>query len=129
MEVVEAAITLPILVIVAFMTIDVCNVIHLKQVANTIAFETARAASKKNATFAGAHDIGMQFATARGMTDCQITVEPIDPQWLGRRDLMNVGHTIEAYVDVPVRNNVAGGPFFMFQNSTIRSQQIRMSAQ
>ena len=129
MEVVEAAITLPVLVIVAFMTIDICNAIHLKQAANTIAFETVRAASKKNASFAGAKEIGKQFAEARGLSNFRITVEPMNRRWRDRRDLMNVGHTMRAYVDVPVRGNVAGGPFFLFQNSTIRSQLVRMSAQ
>lgn len=129
MEVVEAAITLPVLVIVAFMTIDICNAIHLKQAANTIAFETVRAASKKGATFDEAQEIGKQFAEARGLSDFRITVEPLNRRWRGRRDLMNVGHTMRAYVDVPVRGNVAGGPFFLFQNTTLRSQLVRMSAQ
>ena len=129
LEVVEAAIALPVLVIVTFMTIDVCNVIHLKQSANTIAFEAVRAASKKEATWESAEEIGRQFAVARGLTDFEITVEPLNSQWSNDRQAMNVGHTMRAYVDVPVAGNVAGGPFFLFQNTTIRSQLVRMSAQ
>ncbi len=129
LEVVEAAIALPVLVIATFMTIDICNVIHLKQVANTVAFEAARAASKKSATWESAREVGEEFARARGMQNFRVTVEPLNSSWRHDRSQMFVGHTLRAYVDVPVQGNVAGGPFFLFQNQNIRSQLVRVSAQ
>lgn len=127
MEVVEAAIALPVLVISTFMTIDVCNTLHLKQVANTVAFEAARAASKKDATFDSAKEIGEQFAEARGLNSYTITVESHAPSVYKTRASLPVGYTLRAYVEVPVKGNVTG-PFFLFQNSVIQSQKVRLSA-
>ncbi len=129
LEVVEAAIAMPVLVIVTFMTIDICNVIHLKQVANTVAFEAVREASKKDSTWESARAVGDEVAQARRLSNYRLTVEPLNSSWRHDRSQMNVGHTLRAYVDVPVRGNVAGGPFFLFQNHVVRSQLVRMSAQ
>lgn len=125
-EVVEVAITLPILILVAFMTIDICNFLHLKQKANSVAYETVRTASMSDETFESATNVGEELAIARRLENIRISVQPEESRYRSR-DEMPAGARIKSVVELPVRGNIPG-PFFLFKSSVIRSQEYVISA-
>jgi Flp pilus assembly protein TadG len=118
----------PVLMFCTFAIIDVCNVIHLKQKLNTVAFETVRVASLKQSTFATARSEGVEFARARGLNNVTIRVESFDPRRFPTRESLPLGFTLRAQVEVPVRGNVPG-PFVLIANRNITSQLVRISSQ
>ncbi|MEE2639985.1 MAG: TadE/TadG family type IV pilus assembly protein [Planctomycetota bacterium] len=125
-EVVEVAITVPILFAVTMATIDVCNYFHLKQKANSVAYETARTASLEGETFQSARQAGVNFSDARKMSNYTIQVSA-QADLYDKRDLMPKGARINAVVELPVKGNEPG-LFLLFQTSTIRSQEYVISA-
>jgi Flp pilus assembly protein TadG len=124
---VEFAVTAPVLVLITFMIIDVCNVIHLKQKINTVAFETARIASLNRSSFEGARLEGLQFAQARNLQNVTIRVESFEPTRFPTRESLPLGFTLRAQVTVTVQDNVPG-PFVLFRGTSISSQLVRLSA-
>lgn len=126
-EAVEIAICLPMLVLTTFAAVDICNVIHLKQVANSIAFETVRKASNENGSFEEAVLVGKAFATARGMNQSNVTVQAQNSKKYPNRASMPTGEIIRGRVTLPVKGNVSG-PYILFKNTLISSQNIRIAA-
>lgn len=124
---VEFAVVVPVLVLCTFAIVDVCNVLHLRQKINTVAFETVRVASLKESTFESARQNGAEFARARSLTDARIRVESHDPRQYPTRQSLPLGFTLRAQVSVPTQGNIPG-PFLLFRGSTIESQLVRMSA-
>jgi hypothetical protein len=124
---VEFAVVAPVLVLCTFAIVDVCNVLHLKQKINTVAFETVRVASLKESTYVDARQKGAEFARARSITGAQIRVESHDPQQFPTRASLPLGFTLRAQVTVPTSGNIPG-PFLLFRGSTVESQLVRISA-
>jgi hypothetical protein len=124
---VEFTMVAPVLVLCTFAIVDVCNVLHLKQKINTVAFETVRVASLKESTYEGAAQEGAEFARARSIHNARITVESHHPEGFPTRASLPLGFTLRAQVTVPTQGNIPG-PFLLFRGGTIESQLVRMSA-
>lgn len=124
---VEFAMVAPVLVLCTFAIVDICNVLHLKQKINTVAFETVRVASLKESTFESAARQGAEFARARSINDAQIRVESHEPRVFPTRASLPLGFTLRAQVSVPTQGNIPG-PFLLFRGGTVESQLVRMSA-
>ena len=126
-ESVEVAICLPVLVLTTFATIDICNVIHLKQIANSIAFETVRHSSRKGTTFEESVAVGEAFAAARGIQKVNLTVQAQEKSKYSTRASMPTGAVIRSRVTIPAKNNIPG-PYILFKNSLLYSQNVRIVA-
>lgn len=113
---IELAICLPVLLTVTFSIIDTCNYLHLQQKLTSIAFETARLAAEMNGQQDTARQYGLAIATARGLTDVELTLSS-DP---------SVASTVSAQARIPVRGNMPG-PFVLFQNATASSEPVLLS--
>ena len=124
---VEFAAIAPVLVLITLCIIDTCNVIHLKQKINTVAFETVRVASFNDETFESARSKGLVFARARGLNGAVVVVESFDAGRFPTRASLPLGFTLRAQVSIPIQGNIPG-PFVLFRNTNIQSQLVRMSA-
>ena len=108
---VEFAVTVPILVFVTLAIIDSCNLLHLKQKLNTVAFESARLASLPDSTYESAQSRGMQFAAARGKDVLTYIAEGVgkgsflmgeqltlaDMQMVYTLEMANMGGALDSY--------------------------------
>ena len=74
--VVEAAVTLPIILLLVIGTVEVCNIIFLKQALKVMAFEGARITIIPDSTF---NDVDKQvrgLADARGIDIDSVAIDP-----------------------------------------------------
>ena len=121
-EVIEVALTLPLVVLITFMTIDVCAYIQLKQKAILVAYEAARTASQRDQDFESAENLAADLAEARNLTNVVISVEPVENPDRARSEL-RPGERIQSLVTIPANGNVTG-PFFLFRNKFVNSDAI-----
>lgn len=101
----EAAFCLPIVLLLMFGTLGVCNALFLKETITIAAYEGARAGVKKNATAATVTTTVQSVLSARGLTqrtagDFEITVTPSSLSSLKALDPVTVT------VNVPVSGYV-----------------------
>ena len=87
---VEAAVTLPILVIIAVGTIETSSVIFTKQALQSAAHECAREAAKPSATVTSVRAKLDQFSGRRNLTNVRLTMTPADPATLRPGDTLTV---------------------------------------
>lgn len=79
---VEAAVALPVLVLICLGTLETAGVIFTKQALQTAAQECAREAAKPNATIASVQQVAQEFTDRRGIENIQITMAPANPAGL-----------------------------------------------
>ena len=101
----EAVFCIPIVLLLTFGTLDICNTIFLKETITVAAYEGARVGSKRLATRADAEAMVRTILTARGVVerrpnDFQITVSPANFSTLRALDPITV------LVNVPVSGYV-----------------------
>lgn len=87
---VEAAVTLPILVVIAMGTIETCSVIFTKQALQSAASECVREAAKPSATTTSVGDKLNQFAARRNLANVTLTMTPANPATLRPGDTLTV---------------------------------------
>lgn len=125
---VEFAVLAPVIVVISMAIIDICNVLHLKQKLNSIAFETSRVASYSDETFESAIAAGNEFAKARQIVNCSILVEANQPENFSTRASLPLGHWLKSRATAPVQGNVPG-PFILFGgNASVQSQLVKLAA-
>ncbi len=76
--VVEAAIALPVILVIILGTVEVCNNIFLKQSLSLMAFEGARVAIIPDATFEDIEQQVEEFAATRNIVIDSVVVDPED---------------------------------------------------
>jgi len=99
--VVEMAIVLPILMIVVFGTLEVCERMMLRQSATVAAYESVRLAARRTVTADRSINRGLSILEGRNIENAQIRLRPAS--------LQNVasGEEIRVEALVPVRGNTA----------------------
>lgn len=114
---VEFAVCLPVLVLVVFGSIEVCNAIYLKQAATATAYETVRVATGTGGTQFAGKTRGEEILAARTITSATITFNPADEvDW-------NRGTPVSVQVSVPAINNLGGISMF-FQGKVLQSTVV-----
>jgi Flp pilus assembly protein TadG len=101
----EAVFCIPIVLLITFGTLDVCNTIFLKETVTVAAYEGARVGTKRLATRADAEAMVRTILTARGVVekranDFEIIVSPSNFSSLKALDPITV------WVNVPVNGYV-----------------------
>lgn len=86
----EAAVTLPMLLMLVFGSIELANGIFLKQTLSIAAYEGARAVTRPGASSAEAHVRIEEILAARGVTDYTVTISPEATADTPRRTQMRV---------------------------------------
>ncbi|MCA9061465.1 MAG: pilus assembly protein [Planctomycetaceae bacterium] len=115
----EAAVTLPLLLLLVFASIDMANVVYLKQSLNISAYEGATTASKPGGTATLARTRAQEVLTARNITGATIQITPtVVPT-------TSAGGMIIVTVRAPV-NRVLVSPFHFFADDAQISSEVRM---
>ncbi len=114
--VVEAALCLPIIVLLMLGTLEVCAAFHLRESLTVAAYEGARTGVKRRATAEDARARVMDILAARNVTDAQIEIIPDDFSTLDALDPITIRVTantqgnaalvFDAMVDVDVSADV-----------------------
>lgn len=97
--VVEAAMCVPIAMILLFGTVELTRGIHLRQSMSVAAYEGGRAVTMPGASSDSVRDSIGQVMTDRGITEYTVTLTPDDVATTGRGELVTVS------VAVPARSN------------------------
>jgi Flp pilus assembly protein TadG len=115
----EAAICLPVLLLVALGAIQAASMIFAKQALTTAAYEGAREAIRVNATSTDVQAACQHILTERGIVDTNITIDPID--------LANaaVGSYITVSVTAPSDSNSFLRGWY-FGNRTLEGRSVMM---
>lgn len=79
---VEAAVSLPVLVLICLGTLETAGVIFTKQALQTAAQECGREAAKPNSTLATIQQVAQEFADRRSIENIQLSISPADPTGL-----------------------------------------------
>jgi Flp pilus assembly protein TadG len=87
---VETAITMPLLVLMVFGSIEVANSIFLAQTLSFASYEGAREAARPGATVSQVNDRVAQIMHARGIFDYSLTITPQLTQTTERGTMMTV---------------------------------------
>ncbi len=87
---VEAAISLPLLLLLVFGSIEIANSIFLAQTLSFASYEGAREAARPGATAAQVNDRVAQIMHARGIYDYSLTITPQPTQTTPRGTMMTV---------------------------------------
>jgi len=105
---VELAITLPILVSFVFGTIEVCNLIFLRQALVTTTYEAARVAVRSNATHASATASAEAVLAARGISGAKVafSVDDVAKVSRGTPFAATVTAPADAFSILPILNLV-----------------------
>lgn len=111
---VEVALTLPVLILLVFGSIEASNAIFLKQAATVAAYETARVASSSGGTESAAMTRGNEILTSRSIGGGTIEITPAVDAFTVR------GVEITVKVSVPANANSIG-PQFYYRDTTVES--------
>ena len=98
-EVAELAISLPVLTIITFGTLETCELLFTKQSMAVAAYESGRVAARPNATTEETQTRFSQIATARRLQGASVTITPAN------LSAVSVGETIRIDVTAPVALN------------------------
>lgn len=93
----EAALCLPLLVILTLASIEACDAIFLTQSLNVASYETIRVAVNPKATNADVDSAANAILTDHGVVDATVAYDPDDVSTVARGDHITV--TISAPVD------------------------------
>lgn len=104
--IVEMALTLPILVLIALAAIDTCKVLLLRQSAKIAAFECARAGIVPGVTRAQLERLCHSFMSSRSISSSRLNLSVEDLQKLEK------GQLLTATVSVPADNNTLAISWF-----------------
>ncbi len=100
--VVEFAVSIPILVIVVFGSIEACNAIYLKQAATAAAYEAVRVSTGTGGTKVAGQIRAQEIISARTISGATVQFTPdLESTW--RR-----GTRVSCQVRVPASNNLGG---------------------
>lgn len=88
--VVELALTLPVLVMFVLGSIEICNMIFLRQALVTTSYEAARISIRDDATTAEATVRAQEVLSARGIASATIVFNPSDIEGLARGTPLSV---------------------------------------
>lgn len=118
---VEFAITLPVLAILVFGSIETSHSIQLKQGLTITAYETVMTATTQAASESQARQRANQIAAAFGIKDVNITFTP------AIKSDLPAGTTVTVNVSAPISSNRCG-PNFFFTNRvlTVRASMVRL---
>jgi len=112
---IEAAMTLPLLCVLVFASIEVANVIYLRQSLNIAAYEAAISATKPGVDTSTATTRCGEVLTGRGITNYTLTFTPqVDEDTPG-------GTEVQVDVTSP-SSSLSIGPLWLFKNATIRAR-------
>ena len=95
-EVAELAISLPVLTIITFGTLETCQLLFTKQSLAVAAYEAGRVAARPDGTTEATQSRFTQITSARRLQGASITITPADV------DEVAVGETIRIDVTAPV---------------------------
>ena len=112
--VVESAICLPVIFMLAVGTLEAANAIHLRHMLVTAAYETARVSTEPGGTYIDGHASGTASLTARGVTNGTVTITP------NFDSSTPSGTLIEVQVAAPVEANMSM-PAFFFRNRDVQA--------
>ena len=92
----EAAVALPVLVLIALGTLETAGVIFTKQALQTAAQECAREAAMPSATAASVQQKANEFTERRGLSAVTVTISPPNPTGLPAGTTLPVTVSISA---------------------------------
>lgn len=111
----EAAVTLPVLILLAFGSIEMANAIFLRQSLNMAAYEAAKVVTRPGSNDALARTRCAQVLAMRRVTDFTMTVSPAITTASPRGIMVTVTVTAPA-------GNLSYGPLRFMSGATLRSQ-------
>ena len=111
----EAAVTLPVLIVLAFGCIEMANAIFMRQSLNMAAYEAAKVVTRPGSNDALARTRCAQVLAMRRVTDFTMTVSPAITTASPRGIMVTVTVTAPA-------GNLSYGPLRFMSGATIRSQ-------
>jgi Flp pilus assembly protein TadG len=98
-EIAELALALPVMVTIVFGTLELCELMFLKQSLSVASYEAGRLAARPGVTSQVVRDRFTQIMAARRVRSSRITITPAD------LTLANRGDTIRIDVAAPVAGN------------------------
>lgn len=98
-EIAELALALPVMVTIVFGTLELCELMFLKQSLSVASYEAGRLAARPGVTTQVVRDRFTQMMTARRVRNARITITPADLTFVNR------GDTIRIDVAAPVAGN------------------------
>lgn len=98
-EIVELAFSLPVMIVVVFGTLEVCELLFTKQSLAVAAYESGRVAARRDGTAADAQTRFDQIMAARRVTGASLTITPADLSGVA------VGEQIRLETTAPVSGN------------------------
>ena len=118
---VEAALSLPVLLILVLGSMESANAVFARQAVSTAAYDAARIATKRGGTQAKAEARCQQMLNAHGITDYSLTMSPTVTVGTAR------GTTVRATVTVPAQH-ISLGLMPLFTGTTLHKtvQMIRL---
>jgi len=117
---VEAAVTLPILVVLVLGAIEAANAIFLKQTMTIATYETAKVATSANGTEALAELRCQEVLASRGITDFDLTLTPA-----GVNATTPQGTQVTVTLTIDADSSIIG-PLWFFTDKVL-SKQVDMS--
>ncbi|MEN1678876.1 MAG: TadE family protein [Planctomycetota bacterium] len=117
-EIVELAVSMPLLTVLVFGVLETCEALFLNQSASIAAYESARVAARPDATALMAIDRGDELMTGRRVQGASVEVSPPDIQNAAR------GTPITITVRAPFGSNRTTG--FVLSNNLVIEQSATM---
>jgi Flp pilus assembly protein TadG len=112
---IETAVALPLLSVLVFSSIEVANIVYLRQSLNIAAYEAAISATKPGATMTVATTRCGEVLTSRGITEFTLDFTPsVDETTVGGTEVQ-VDVTAPAY-------SLSIGPLWLFKDATVRAR-------
>ncbi len=96
---VELALVLPVMLIIVFGTLEICQRLMIRQTAAVAAYETARLAARRTTTMAQARARGEQIMTDRRINGGVVDITP------NQLALLPAGSEVQVTVRIPVSGN------------------------
>lgn len=116
---VEAAVCLPVLLILVLGAVEVTNKIFLKQSMATAAYESCRAAIRTEATMAEALSAGEAILKSRGVKSFTFNFQPADVSTAKRGDTIRVTVTALSNANSIIPTNIS-------ENTSIASSVVML---
>lgn len=116
--VVELAISIFLLFLVIFGSIEACNAIYLQQFISETTYQGTLAGIKPAATETTVRDFVTDYLDARGIDDATITIEGTDGSGF---DLVSPGSAFFVRVDVPAGSYIHGPMIAQYQDFSAES--------
>jgi Flp pilus assembly protein TadG len=96
---VELALVLPVMLIIVFGTLEICQRLMIRQTAAVAAYETARLAARRTSTVIQAKARGEQIMTDRRIIGGEVEITP------NQLALLPTGSEVQVTVRIPVAGN------------------------